>query len=332
MIEQYDEIVNKYDIHVNNAYKGRGTIILNTDNGLKLLKEVKLHDEKINFIYDIKNELSQKGFYVDRIIKSSEDTLYIDYEDKKYILNEWTNGREVSLNDQKDISKAIINLANIHKATFVHKNKVKHKAYDKTGTLIGRLKKHNQELVRIKNNIRKKPKWLEFDILFLEAFDSYHEEAIEATKYIESCYGKMVAKYTMKRCLNHGQYNQHNLLVESGKKMFTVNFEYASYDMPVLELYSILRKALEKNDWNVRVGIQAVEDYLKVYPLDNNELKVLYYLFKYPEKYWKISNYYASLNKAWKPKQSIVKLSKLLKQEGKKKAFIKSLYTYINKT
>jgi CotS family spore coat protein len=330
LIEQYDEIVSKYNVHINNAYKGRGSIILSANDGLKILKEVKLHEEKINFLYELKSELISKGLSVDNIIKSKEETLYVEYEDKKYILNEWSNGREVFLSAQNEIVLGIENLAQIHKATETVKSKIKYTMYDKTGSLLERLKKHNQELVRIKNNIRRTPIWSEFDILYLEAFDGYYQDALNATNEIREYYLRMIKKYASKRCCCHGQYNQHNLLLTSPQNIFTVNFEYAAYDSPVIELYSMMRKVLEKNDWQIKTGIQSIETYMKLNGMDKNELKVLCYLFMYPEKYWKISNYYASLNKAWKPKQSIVKLKKLLKQEASKKEFVSYLRSYVN--
>ncbi len=104
-----------------------------------------------------------------------------------------------------------------------------------------------------------------------------------------------------------------------------MNFDYCNIDLPVIDLYRLLRKVLEKNDWDVRMGIKAINIYNSISPLGAEELQMLLFLIMYPEKFWKISNYYFNLNRAWKPKQSLIKLNKLIAQKEKKERFVKEL-------
>ena len=55
---------------------------------------------------------------------------------------------------------------------------------------------------------------------------------------------------------------------------------------------------MEKHDWNERLGRQVMESYERVLPVSEVERQVLYYLFLYPEKYWKQINFYYNANKA----------------------------------
>lgn len=330
MFEQYEGIIENYNLEVCNLYKGRGAIIIDTKSGLKLLKEVKLHDEKIRFLYDLKQDLHNKEFLVDKIIKTKEGGLYVRDEDKKYILKEWTNGREIFFNDINEILMATRYMAKLHKCTYGEIKNKRYEKYDRTDTLINTLYRHNAELVRIRNNIRKMPKWSEFDILYLNSFERYYIEAKETVKLISLDYNDVLKKYKTKRVIIHGQYNHHNLILNPMNKLYIVNFEYANYNLPIIDLYSMLRKILEKNDWDKKIGIACIEEYVKVFHLSYKELRLIIYLFMYPEKFWKISNYYFGLNKAWKPTQTLIKLRKLLKQEQKKTEFIRSLSQYID--
>ncbi len=50
----------------------------------------------------------------------------------------------------------------------------------------------------------------------------------------------------------------------------------------------------------------------------------LYYRFRYPEKFWKIVNFYYNSGKAWIPGRNLEKLEKLLAQEEEKVKFLEN--------
>lgn len=326
MLEEYNNIFEQFEIKVKNGYKGRGAYILDTNKGLKLFKEIRMHREKIKFMYEIEEYLYKKGFTnIDRLTLSKEKNPFCEDDGTIYIMKNWVNGREVFFNDEEEIFDSVKNLAVLHKCGSNFSRGSKYKNYVKLGTLPSKLNRHNVELVRIRNKIRKMGKWSEFDICFLSSFNYYYKKAVEALSLIElSDYANLVKEYNDKNVIIHGQYIHHNILV-GNNKLYTMNFEYCNIDLPVIDLYRLLRKVLEKNDWNIRLGIKAIEKYIKINPLSNEELNILLYLIMYPEKFWKISNYYFNLNRAWKPKQSLIKLNKLINQKEKKERFIREL-------
>ncbi len=66
--------------------------------------------------------------------------------------------------------------------------------------------------------------------------------------------------------------------------------------------------------------------YNGVRPLDERDYRQLYLRFAYPEKFWKIVNFYYNSGKAWIPGRNMEKLEKLFAQEREKKLFLKSLF------
>lgn len=52
----------------------------------------------------------------------------------------------------------------------------------------------------------------------------------------------------------------------------------------------------------------------------------LYYRLAYPEKFWKIVNFYYNSGKAWIPQRNQEKLDKLLAQEQQKKNFLETVF------
>ena len=68
-----------------------------------------------------------------------------------------------------------------------------------------------------------------------------------------------------------------------------------------------------------------LEAYQRVLPLEEKERRCLYYLFLYPEKYWKQINYYFNANKAWIPARNIDKIQSLRQQEPARQSFLSVL-------
>ena len=68
-----------------------------------------------------------------------------------------------------------------------------------------------------------------------------------------------------------------------------------------------------------------MESYERVLPVSEVERQVLYYLFLYPEKYWKQLNFYYNAGKAWIPVRSIEKLQKLEEQQTARNLFLEAI-------
>ena len=60
-----------------------------------------------------------------------------------------------------------------------------------------------------------------------------------------------------------------------------------------------------------------MESYERVLPVSEVERQVLYYLFLYPEKYWKLANHYYSHKKVWISEKNVEKLQNLIRQREK---------------
>ncbi len=78
-----------------------------------------------------------------------------------------------------------------------------------------------------------------------------------------------------------------------------MNFEKCQADGPVRDLYLLLRKLLEKSEWDAEWGRVLLAAYESVRPLKPYERQDLFYRLSYPEKLWKIVNFYYNSGKAW---------------------------------
>ena len=128
----------------------------------------------------------------------------------------------------------------------------------------------------------------------------------------------------------HGDYQYHNIL-QGGSGWLLVNFEKYIRDNPVRDLYLLLRKLLEKENWSVSLGAELLEAYEKERPVSAHSRIDLYYRLAYPEKFWKIANFYYNSGKAWIPGKNQEKLERVIAQEQEKQHFLDEVFRDISR-
>jgi len=82
---------------------------------------------------------------------------------------------------------------------------------------------------------------------------------------------------------------------------------------------------MEKHNWNEQLGLDMIESYNRVLTMEADDRAFLYYLFLYPEKYWKQLNFYYNANKAWIPEKNVEKLKNLDVQEAGRSRFLSKI-------
>ena len=185
--------------------------------------------------------------------------------------------------------------------------------------------KHNRELKRARRFLKQRSQKTWFEIRLSAVIDPFLEEArqlCEEWKEIELAASDSGDKAPL--CFCHGDYQYHNILRQD-RGFFLVNFEKCQADGPVRDLYLLLRKLLEKSEWDAEWGRVLLAAYESVRPLKPYERQDLFYRLSYPEKLWKIVNLYYNSGKAWIPEKNQEKLDRLLEQEAARKKFLKLL-------
>ncbi len=185
--------------------------------------------------------------------------------------------------------------------------------------------RHNKELKKVRSFIRNKKNKTEFELCFLQYFTMFYEKGVcvqEALARPE--YEALQSRAEAEGQYRHGEYSHHNVLF-TAKGIATVNFEHYMKDIQIGDLIHFLRKIMEKYDWDETLGCGLLEAYDHVRPLTATELCYLAYRLAYPEKFWKLTNRYYNVNKAWISGRNTAKLVRLVAQETKKEYFVRKL-------
>ena len=80
-------------------------------------------------------------------------------------------------------------------------------------------------------------------------------------------------------------------------------------------------KILEKYNWDIHLGKEMLRVYHQIKPITEEEWENLRIRFEYPEKYWKLANYYYTHRKTWISVKNTEKLQNLIRQREAWKKF-----------
>ena len=117
MNEKSLDALKQYDIDVYRVARGRGGMILATEQGVKLFLEC-VHPDRYYEREDmITRAVSENGFLnVDTFVRNASGELITTHEEdgRKYILKNWFEGSECSVKDISDVSAAVAGPAKVH--------------------------------------------------------------------------------------------------------------------------------------------------------------------------------------------------------------------------
>lgn len=308
-------LLDNYDIEVLRTWKGRGAILCETGQGVLILKEYTGHKEKAVFQDALLTHVKEQGFEnVESIIKNKEQELITrDQDGTSYILKTYFEGRECNVRDMDECKRAVQTLAGFHKISHItgqiQRASLPHPAYIE-------FEKHNKELRKVRKFLKGRGQKTDFEICLMKNFDYFFNLALQMTEELRFYQREEEADIVC-----HGDYQYHNIIV-TGTEMNLINFEKCLLDSPVRDLYLFMRKLLEKSGWMESTGFELVNSYHKVRSMEKEEYRQLYYRLAYPEKFWKIVNFYYNSGKAWIPGKNLEKLNKVIEQEKDKQIFL----------
>ena len=328
MNEKALSVIGQYGLEVRKSVRTRGGIAVLTDDGYKLLYECTRSDSYYERENMITAGIKRTGFeYIDTYVMTAEGTLFSqDAQGRKYILKDWFDAQECDIRNEIHVAMAAGTLAVLH-GHMMNMDKCEHELkYNNATDMRMKFDKHTKEMRMVGNYLKGKKNKNEFEMLMRRSLMTFHEEALIAAQELEEMdYGSRIEKARTSYEMCHGSYNYHNVLF-TDRGCAVTGFEHCCVDCQINDLYQFMRKLLEKNGWDARAGHSVIEAYSEVRPVSDDDMKLLRINFLYPEKFWKVINFYNNSNKSWIPRKSIEKLEGVLAQNDARRAFIETLH------
>lgn len=329
MFEGIYKICEMYGLKTNGVRRGRGSVFCDTNKGIFVVKELEMSEERLRFEYDIKNYIIQNSnIKTDQYEKTLNAELFVEVDNKKYVVKRWYQGEELSIRDQGELYLATKKLAQLHNVINKVPSNIITKQIYASKEMPTLLRKRSIEMKKVRSYIRDKGCWSDFELKYLKNFGQFYKQAAEAEQLLMRLKIDTLLKEDAEYfSICHGGYNQHNVLV-SGNELYVVCFEKSGIGLQIQDLYNFLRKILEKNNWDLELGIKLLKAYDEEKNITNDEKRLLYIMFLYPEKYWKVANYYYNAKKAWISKRSQEKLDLIVDQGELRNEFLRMLENY----
>jgi len=177
---------------------------------------------------------------------------------------------------------------------------------------------------RVHNYIAKQSPKREFESLFMQAFPYFYEQGLNCEQAEAGTAGE---SEHMGYC--HGTYNHHSVLVcgtADARYIATINFEKYHIGNQLQDLYYFIRKTVEKNGYTFALLTAILERYQQGIPLQQMDVAYICGLYRYPEKFYKLSNQYMNGSKTRISPKMVEKLNRIM--EEKKQTLLEKLSSY----
>lgn len=323
MYNRPEQILEQYDLEVNAISKGRESYHCDTNQGQMVLREYRGSKERAEFLGEMSAYLKEQGLFVPAVARTREGgPISVDEDETKYLLTDLFAGAECDTKSREDMTEAVRQLARLHNMAERYEGEIPEFVKSAPDSLLQLYEKHNRELRKVRNYIHDKKKKNEFEVMFAAQYAGFVKKAEEVTEML-----KEIQPDEQSFGFCHGDYNQHNIIfTKQGTAI--INFDCFSYHVRVSDLANFLRKMMEKNNWNMGLGMDLIKAYDQIRKLSPQELRYLYLYLAYPEKFWKIANRYYNSHKAWLSGRNIEKLERVIAQEEAREQFLEVLFHF----
>lgn len=319
MNEREMEVLERYPFQTERISRVRGAFLCETRDGMRLLRETESTERRLQWENRVLRGFPEVGrLRVDPYVENKEGLLVTESSDHRtYCVKKWPGGRECDVSERSELLQAVEALGELH--LWFRRIGRNLEMSGSPADWRQELMRHNRELVRTRNFVRKKRHKTELELQILADFPYYYGLAEHALALADGPDPGI--------SLCHGEYTYHHVLL-SGRVAAVTDFAHMHWGIPQEDLYLFLRKALEKHDWSFSLGKEMLERYERRCPQGEAERRYLYVRLSYPEKFWKQVNSYYNHRKSWVPQRNLEKLKMLEEQRERKAAFLKVLGEY----
>lgn len=337
MAEKMSEVYEMYDVQTEHIGRGRGAVVLHTDKGIRQIRAVTVRESRLAAEYEFKERLFTSGYaYTDRVVKNVEGELVTyDRYGNPFAMRMYFDGHEMNVGSKQEILLAVDNLVELHRAG-------REAWIEAEGNMQLRekndLRRRNRELKRVHNYIAKQSPKREFETLYMQAFPYFYAQGLaceRADRGQEDILreradrGQEIARQRDRHIgYCHGAYNYHSVLIcaDAGKpRVATINFDRFHVGNQLQDLYYFMRKTVEKNGYSFELLTSILRQYHQGCPLEKEDVEYIYGLYRYPEKFYKLSNQYMNGSKKRISPKTVEKLNRIMEEEEKKQALLEKM-------
>ncbi len=289
-------LLNNWGLQALAVQQVREVYQVQTQAGPICFKEVREKAGKLQFIAQALRHLESRGFSkmaAFRLTLAGQP--YVIENNKFYIVTTWLEGQEPSYSNPVQIGATARTLAEFHIAAenFVVQGEAEAKV--KVDKWNQKLKKQLIELVDFCSQAENSDTPSAFDQLLRQNSPWLGQQALAACQMLTgTLYNQLIRQYEGKLPLCHGDTAARNFIMDGAGQAWMIDFDSMAVDLPVVDLWRLLRRTLRKTNWQLDEANNILNNYQAIRPLSKQELQVLYAFLHFPERPWRLAKRYYS--------------------------------------
>lgn len=279
-----------WGLTVLSAKQVRAIVKVETNKGTYALKKVDYSPEKLNFIYEAQEHLWKNGFQNQSrwLVTKSGKPFFEIGNGHSYYLNNWINGKESDIKKLDQLIEITELQATLHQSSrgFIPSPnaeiKTRWEDWESDYELnIARLR-------NLYNQVKIGPE-SDMDLAFLNTAEEAIKMAETGMELLKaSAYKEVLNQAIDEKGFVHGDFVYHNFIRSNEGKMHVIDFDFCVQNLRVRDLAVFLVSLMHRADWDVVLNEKILKAYHKVYPLSEEELKILKAIMHFPKHYWRV--------------------------------------------
>jgi len=293
---------------------------IKSNNKNYALKRYLVNKDQWQIMISAYNYLSKEVSNVAPLINTITDQPWAIHNDCYYILTNWVKERKPNYKTPDDLIKLTRGIAQLHQAAQNYKipNIAQIDKHLGSWPLLTRRKQgllleYKYEAEADSNDIINK--------LYLKHYQKFFELYEEVAEVFESkLYKQWVMKIKKKPCLCVNGFSPHNFSLGEGDTVWLLHLDNICLDLPTRDLRKLIFKTMYiKKTWCSETLALIIRNYLEIFPLSKEELKILLAELKAPHLFFNVStNYFLKQKPQWSKEKFKTMLIDAIKFEQNK--------------
>lgn len=315
-------IESLYGLEVKNMQEGDRGILVNTNKGIKRLKEIRNDEAKILFVASAYEHISNNGFRnISCINRNLNGSYHMRYDKNSYILQDFTKGSVYNICTAEAAAAVGEALAKLHKAGECFVPAAGSRARVDWGKWMEKFKANSISLRKYREIICLKEKSNGLDDLFARNVEGFLDNMNCAYRLLkDNGYLEKVRQAMACNQITHSEFKKHAILAEEAGEVFITNFEECSYDICEFDIASLIESFSGKN--KAEFAKAAIEGYSRIKPLDRSSIKIITAFLIAPKRFFKVAESIYGKRKNYNEIELAKKLERSIKREKRKEEVI----------
>jgi CotS family spore coat protein len=301
------DVLNSFELKVlsikNETYKEKkGVWWVETDKGLRVLKKISNSEQTLRYILSAIEHLARNGINLASVIKTKNGKNYVNIDDTCYVLCEAIQGKSPSYDSEKELALIIKELARFHIASRGFKPLADTKPKIHLGSWVADYTEQIEDMNTFYSHEVSTKDGNSIGKMIIDEFPYFQDRAKKAIDCLKGKeYNTWVEKANKQGSLCHQDFAAGNLILNSSGKLYVLDTDSITIDIPARDLRKILSKVMKKiGKWDIELTRKIFKIYHSENPLEPTEWKVVMYDLMFPHLFLGAMNkYYYQRDKEW---------------------------------